>query len=159
MGRQANSMESGLASLFFCPQCGLQLPEGSSFCYKCGTHVRAGAPIAPHLEVDAMPPEPGLAAAGEIPRFTPHAAEEPTCRFCKGPLDLTGEFCEQCGAPVSEAAPSRRFKHAAAAPPNVSKESSPPVLSPASLTGPPAAEITSPLETLAYAPSPFVPPA
>jgi len=27
------------------------------------------------------------------------------CRFCKGPLDLNGEFCEQCGAPVAEAAP------------------------------------------------------
>lgn len=27
------------------------------------------------------------------------------CRFCKGPLDLTGDFCEQCGAPVTEAAP------------------------------------------------------
>jgi len=27
------------------------------------------------------------------------------CRFCKGPLDLEGDFCEQCGAPVVEAAP------------------------------------------------------
>jgi hypothetical protein len=27
------------------------------------------------------------------------------CRFCKGPLDLGGEFCDQCGAPVAEAAP------------------------------------------------------
>lgn len=27
------------------------------------------------------------------------------CRFCKGPIDLDGDFCEQCGAPVSEAAP------------------------------------------------------
>lgn len=27
------------------------------------------------------------------------------CRFCKGPLDLNGDFCEQCGAPVIEAAP------------------------------------------------------
>jgi len=27
------------------------------------------------------------------------------CRFCRGPLDLAGEFCEQCGAPVMEAAP------------------------------------------------------
>jgi hypothetical protein len=27
------------------------------------------------------------------------------CRFCKGPLDIEGDFCEQCGAPVAEAAP------------------------------------------------------
>jgi hypothetical protein len=27
------------------------------------------------------------------------------CRFCKSPLDLAGDFCEQCGAPVAEAMP------------------------------------------------------
>jgi hypothetical protein len=27
------------------------------------------------------------------------------CRFCKGPLDLAGDYCEHCGAPVAEAAP------------------------------------------------------
>jgi hypothetical protein len=27
------------------------------------------------------------------------------CRFCKGPLDLGGDYCEHCGAPVAEAAP------------------------------------------------------
>lgn len=27
------------------------------------------------------------------------------CRFCKSPLDLAGDFCDQCGAPVPEAAP------------------------------------------------------
>ncbi len=137
----------------FCPQCGLQLPEGSSFCYQCGTHVREGEPIAPHLEADATPPPLGLAGAGEIPRFTPHAADEPTCRFCKGPLDLNGEFCEQCGAPVSEAAPSRWLKPAAVAHPVVSKESSPSEPSAARLAGPPPAKVTSPPATLSFAPS------
>ena len=153
MGRLANSMERGLASMSFCPQCGLQLPEGSSFCYQCGTHVREGEPIAPHLEADATPPPLGLAGAGEIPRFTPHAADEPTCRFCKGPLDLNGEFCEQCGAPVSEAAPSRWLKPAAVAHPVVSKEISPPEPSAARLAGPPPAKVTSPPATLSFAPS------
>jgi len=32
------------------------------------------------------------------------------CRFCKGPLDLDGDFCEQCGAPVMEAAPPGMVK-------------------------------------------------
>jgi hypothetical protein len=32
------------------------------------------------------------------------------CRFCKGPLDIGGEFCEQCGAPVAEAAPPGMIK-------------------------------------------------
>ena len=158
MGRQANSMEHGLASMSSCPHCGLKLPEGSSFCNKCGTQVSEGELIAPRLEADASPPQLRLAGTGKVPRFTPGAADKPTCRFCKGPLDLSGEFCEQCGAPVSEAAPSHRLKRAAAAPPIVSKGSSPPVLSPAIFTGPPAAKVTSSPATLSYAPSPFVPP-
>ena len=145
MGVQANSMEGGLASIFSCPQCGLQLPEGSSFCYQCGTPVTEGEPIAPLVEAEVRPPEPGLAGAEKIARFTPQAADEPTCRFCKGPLDLSGEFCEQCGAPVSEAAPSRWLKPAPVAHPVVSKDSSPSVPSAAirSLGGKPGKPATA----------------
>ncbi len=32
------------------------------------------------------------------------------CRFCKGPLDLAGDYCEQCGAPLAEAAPPGALK-------------------------------------------------
>jgi hypothetical protein len=32
------------------------------------------------------------------------------CRFCKGPLHLEGDFCEQCGAPVADAAPPGALK-------------------------------------------------
>jgi RNA polymerase subunit RPABC4/transcription elongation factor Spt4 len=32
------------------------------------------------------------------------------CRFCKRPLDLDGDFCDQCGAPVAEAAPPGALK-------------------------------------------------
>lgn len=32
------------------------------------------------------------------------------CRFCKGPLDLSSDFCDQCGAPVLEAAPPGMVK-------------------------------------------------
>lgn len=39
--------------------------------------------------------------------FVPPAAQAGAvlCRFCRGPLDLAGDYCEQCGAPVAEAAP------------------------------------------------------
>ncbi len=43
-----------------------------------------------------------LKKAFERPLTHPGAV---VCRFCKGPLDLLGDFCEQCGAPVEEAAP------------------------------------------------------
>lgn len=40
------------------------------------------------------------------------------CRFCKGPLHLEGDFCEQCGAPVADAAPpGTRKPQAPPAPP------------------------------------------
>ena len=157
MGKQANSLERGLASMSFCPRCGLQLPEGSSFCYQCGAHLREGETITPQLEADATPPQFGLAGAGEISRFTPHAADEPICSFCKGPLDLSGEFCEMCGAPVSEPAPSRWLRRAPVASPVVSKESSSPKPSAASLAGPPTANATSPSAARSYVPSPSVP--
>jgi hypothetical protein len=55
------------------------------------------------------------------------------CRFCKGPLDLAGDFCDQCGAPVPEAAPPGTLKSAPqpAAPPV------PPPATPAPLPGTP----------------------
>ena len=156
MGRQANSVERELASMSFCPQCGLELPEGSSFCYKCGTHVGEEEPTAPHLEAERTPPQLVLAGAGDIPRLTPRGANEPTCRFCKGPLDLGGEFCEQCGAPVSDAAPSRWLKSVAVAHPVVSQEGSPKVVSAARLTGPSATKAPSPPAKPSYASSPSV---
>jgi RNA polymerase subunit RPABC4/transcription elongation factor Spt4 len=32
--------------------------------------------------------------------------DQVVCRFCKRPLYLDGEFCDLCGAPIAEAAPS-----------------------------------------------------
>jgi hypothetical protein len=63
----------------------------------------AAEPAPPSLshqmaEVD----EESLKQSFERPPVQPGAV---VCRFCKGPLDLAGDFCEQCGAPVAEAAP------------------------------------------------------
>ena len=60
--------------------------------------------------------EESLKKSFERPVTKPGAV---VCRFCKGPLDLEGDFCEQCGAPVSEAAPpgTLRPKPQAAPPP------------------------------------------
>lgn len=52
------------------------------------------------------------------------------CRFCKGPLDLSGDFCEQCGAPVVEAAPPGVAMPKPAPPP-------PPAPKPAQIAPPP----------------------
>jgi hypothetical protein len=98
------------------------------------------APMAapPHKETHTVPlkiaatpvmsPRPGGVAAPARPSLGDHSAElddeslkksferqvtQPgavVCRFCKGPLDIAGEFCEQCGAPVAEAAPPGMIK-------------------------------------------------
>jgi len=63
------------------------------------------------------------------------------CRFCKGPLDLEGDFCEQCGAPVAEAAPPGALKPKPPPPgPAV-----PPPIAPAPLSSRP--EPVAPVET------------
>jgi hypothetical protein len=46
--------------------------------------------------------EEALRSAFERPPVQPGTV---VCRFCKGPLHLEGEYCEQCGAPVEDAAP------------------------------------------------------
>ena len=62
------------------------------------------------------------------------------CRFCKGPLDLAGDFCEQCGAPVAEAAPPGTVKPKPPAPP----PPPPPAPSPAATTPPPGKPAPTP---------------
>ena len=53
------------------------------------------------------------------------------CRFCKGPLDLEGDFCEQCGAPVPDAAPPGTLKpQSQPAPPAGSPVKNAPLTSP-----------------------------
>ncbi len=59
------------------------------------------------------------------------------CRFCKGPLDLDGDFCEQCGAPVSEAAPPGMVKPKPTEPP-------PPPPAPVASAPPPAPAVAPP---------------
>jgi len=46
--------------------------------------------------------EEALRRAFERPPVQPGTV---ACRFCKSPLHLEGEYCEQCGAPIEEAAP------------------------------------------------------
>lgn len=52
----------------------------------------------PRLEID----EQLLRKSFEEPLAPPGAV---VCRFCRGALNLEGDFCEHCGAPVTEAAP------------------------------------------------------
>lgn len=46
----------------------------------------------------------------DTPRRVSSAVGGAICRFCKGSLDLKGDFCDQCGAPVEEAAPPGMVK-------------------------------------------------
>jgi hypothetical protein len=66
---------------------------------------RAEAPpdhTRPERRPEAAEVEEALRRAFERPPVQPGTV---ACRFCKGPLDVEGEYCEQCGAPVEEAAP------------------------------------------------------
>lgn len=75
--------------------------------------------------------EEALRSAFERPPVQPGTV---VCRFCKGPLHLEGEYCEQCGAPVEDAAPPGVLQPQPAAP-----VTSPPATAPA-----PASEMAQP---------------
>lgn len=70
------------------------------------------------------------------------------CRFCKGPLDISGDFCEQCGAPVSEAAPEGMV---------LPKPEPPPPPPPRPVAPAPAAPAPVPIKPAQVAPPPPVP--
>ena len=84
------------------------------------------------------------------------------CRFCKGPLDLDGDFCEQCGAPVTEAAPpgTLKPKPQPAAPP-VAPPATPPPSKPMHAAPSPSANPATGTEptypTPTHTPAPVVP--
>ena len=73
-----------------------------------------GKPKFEGLDVELPPPD------SSAPQVVPLVEEDRrratgaiggvTCRFCNGPLDLEGGFCENCGAPVEEAAPPGMVK-------------------------------------------------
>ncbi len=91
----------------FCPRCNTKLPENAHFCDFCGTHVSGSSKFTARFERE-LPPEEA--------RPAPVQRSGVECGFCHGFLDLNSEFCDQCGAPVIEAAPPGMVKPKPAAP-------------------------------------------
>jgi hypothetical protein len=155
-----------------CPHCHAALPEGMRFCLQCGASLLAPtarplarAPVAIAAEPAAAPQSPARPSFdsvtldrenrnGEIDEEAlwrafarPVKPGAVVCRFCKRPIDLLGEFCDYCGAPVAEAAPAGTLQPPAPAPvppPQPPAQATPPEPPPASSSldshTPPAAE-------------------
>jgi len=51
--------------LMFCPKCGVQLPDGSEFCFKCGTSLQAVAQVKELHETAGVDPDEAEAAEAE----------------------------------------------------------------------------------------------
>lgn len=97
-------------------------------------------------------------------RPIPHHPDAVVCRFCKGPLDLGGDYCEHCGAPVAEAAPPGMVppKPKVVEPPPAAQDEDPlaAILGPAKNSAPPAASAPhAPLSSTGLHPSPTPTPA
>jgi hypothetical protein len=111
---------------------------------------RVAAPLdLPRIEPAPEPAdavEEALRKAFERPPVQPGTV---ACRFCKGPLHLEGEYCEQCGAPVEDAAPPGVFipKPKPAAPvastPAIAPASARTMAQTAPFMAPPAANLTA----------------
>ena len=72
-----------------CPQCGAQLPEDASFCYRCGAKIGAG-PGGGQGAGGSNVPQPGV---------TPAASK--TTEQIIAPTGATSIKCPNCGAPIS----------------------------------------------------------
>ena len=121
--------------------------------------------IAPRVDapLDRPRPKQGLEVAEVDEEYLRRAFERPAvqpgtvvCRFCKGPLHLEGEYCEQCGAPVEDAAPPGVLKPK---PQPAAPAASPPATAPApvSAMAQPAPSVGSPVASPPARP-PIAPP-
>jgi len=121
--------------------------------------------IAPRVDapLDRPRPKQGLEVAEVDEEALRKAFERPpvqpgtvVCRFCKGPLHLEGEYCEQCGAPLEDAAPPGVLKPK---PQPAAPAASPPATAPApvSAMAQPAPSVGSPVASPPARP-PIAPP-
>src|SRR5271166_1475120 len=80
-----------------CPNCGTQLPDGSAFCYKCGTNI---------ARVSQSPPAGGSTTQQRSgPVIAPAGATALKCPSCGAPISPKfGEMvitCEYCGTGIT----------------------------------------------------------
>jgi len=133
----------------FCPQCGVDNPDGARFCDQCGAML---VPVSKPAATPA-PVAPPVAAPAAAPATTSGAVVCPQC----GTQALPGEaFCENCGAPLN--APSRPVAPVPAPPysttiPPQPSYSPPQPATPPSYQAPSAPVYTPPLAP-AYTPPP-----
>ena len=72
-----------------CPQCGAQLPDEASFCYKCGTRIGASSDGGQGAGVPNAP-QPGVTSSASK-----------TTEQIIAPTGATSMKCPNCGAPIS----------------------------------------------------------
>jgi hypothetical protein len=124
---------------------GLGIPRNPELSPRAGAPVEHPRPSLgdPRLEID----EELLRKSFEEPLAPPGAV---VCRFCRGPLDLKGDFCDHCGAPVAEAAPPG----ALVPKPQVAPPPGPPINAPEPRVSPSAQAASFPPEMSAGQPHP-----
>ena len=85
--------------MIYCEKCGVQLPDGAKFCYKCGAPM-GGAGAAPGGGGGA-----GGASASSAGVLAPAGAQELKCPSCGAPIHpVFGEMvitCDYCGGSVT----------------------------------------------------------
>ena len=85
----------------FCPKCGSQIPDGSTFCGSCGNQIatakQAGAPAAPSAAPTFTPPSaPTFTPPKEAVRtFTPPRNNGPVCYYHQDEPAVAK--CSRCG--------------------------------------------------------------
>ena len=144
----------------FCPQCGVDNPEGARFCDQCGAMLIPVTGAAP-----AAVAPPAVPAAPAVPQAT--ASGVITCPQC-GTQALPGEaFCENCGAPLNAplrpVAPAPTPPYSSNIPPQASYPPPQPAAPPSYETAPPTPAYQPPVAPAIPAPptpaAPAYPPA
>lgn len=80
-----------------CPNCGAQMPDDASFCYKCGTKVgqaNTGRPMG-----GSPSAQPGSGSTGPSSSSSSQSSAQP--KVIVAPSGVTSMKCPSCGAPIA----------------------------------------------------------
>src|SRR5690348_16795309 len=90
-----------------CPACGKENPAGEQYCLDCGSDLNAAAAPA---AASAAPRGGGSPAASgglafsdeEFQRMLQTPPQPTTCPHCGAAAPVSGQFCDNCGQPLTE---------------------------------------------------------
>src|SRR5579885_3636811 len=91
-----------------CPACGKENPAGEQFCLDCGSDLNAAPAPAAATAAPSGGASPAASGGGlafsdeEFQRMLQTPPQPTTCPHCGAAAPLSGQYCDNCGQPLTD---------------------------------------------------------